>query len=615
MIPFFFATAAAQSIPSLPTVQISASSLPVTAAAASQHVTVLTRDELAALGGMSVAQVLARQAGVVVDRSPRSGGYGSIYLRGADPSHVVVLIDHVRQNDPLSSRGSAVDLNTLSTGDVERIEIVRGNVSVVHGQALAGLIHIFTRRAAGTGYAGVASGGSRLRSAQAGFAGQQLRGSVSHREEGDTSQGFNRTQSVNGAWEQTLERRGSVTLAARLSSSLNLAFPDDSGGPQLAVRRTLESRNANAHQLSARGVFNTVDSGQVALQATTLSRDGDEATPGVAPGLRDPAGLPAMNTQTRYRRHELQALWMPPVGQDWLVTLGLQHQQESGALDSRLQFGGFALPASFSQRRRTTSLMAEARYQWGDWALQGGLRHESRSDGGPSTHPMLSVQRTLGRWGEWGASLSRAAKAPSFYALGHPLVGNPQLRTERATHRELYYASPAESAWPTRITLFSARYRDLIDFDAGPPPQLVNRARINADGLEWRTGRTWANGWQLQLDGAWMRVRDPSGTTTLRQRPHSQWSARLSLPWGPRRELTVLARHTGRRLDSSIPTGDQWLPAANTLDVLARMPLGVAMGRPMATLAVDNLTNSRSAETIGTPVAGRRLRLGLDWTL
>ncbi|WP_158290098.1 TonB-dependent siderophore receptor [Ramlibacter sp. WS9] len=606
------ALAVAQTPVTLEEVRVSASALPVTAAAASQHVTVLTRADLDALGQLSVAEALARQAGIVVDRSPRSGGYGSLYLRGADPSHVVVLVDHVRQNDPLSSRGSAVDLNTLSTGDVERIEIVRGNVSVVHAEALAGLIHIFTRRAAGTGYAGVAVGGDGLRAAQAGFAGAQLRGSISHREDGDKAGGFNRTQSANAAWEQPLDGGGSVTVSARVADSLNRAFPDDSGGAEFAVLRQLDSRRATSGQLSARAAINTAASGRVELQATTLSRDGDEVTSGVAPGVRDPFGLPAMTTQTDYRRHEVQALWLPPTNSDLQVTLGIQHQRETGKLASNIDFGFFALPADFELSRSVTSLMAEARYQWGSWTLQGGLRHERPDAGDAATHPMLSVQHALGdALGHWGVSVSRATKLPSFYALAHPLVGNPLLRTERATHRELYYASPQRSAWPSRVTLFSARYKDLIDFDAGPPPQLVNRARINADGVEWRTGHTWDNGWRLRLDGTVMRVRDPEGITELRHRPHAQWSAQLNVPWGPRRDFTVLAKHVGRRLDSSIPTGDQQLAAVNTVDISARMPVGAAI----ATLAVDNLANSRSAETIGTPTPSRRLRLALNWSL
>jgi len=112
--------------PMLEEQRVTATALPLTPAAASPHVTILRRADLDALRGQDLATILARQAGIVIDRGVRSGGYGALYLRGADPSHVVVLVDHVRQNDPLSSRGSAVDLNTLSVDDVERIEIVRG---------------------------------------------------------------------------------------------------------------------------------------------------------------------------------------------------------------------------------------------------------------------------------------------------------------------------------------------------------------------------------------------------------------------------------------------------------------------------------------------------------
>ena len=132
----------------------SASALDLAPNDAAQHVTVITPADIASGRYASVNDVLAAQAGVIVDRGARSGGYGSLYLRGADPSHLVILIDHVRQNDPLSSRGSAVDLNTLTLEDVERIEIVRGNVSVMQGEALAGLIHITTRRSSKPGEIG-----------------------------------------------------------------------------------------------------------------------------------------------------------------------------------------------------------------------------------------------------------------------------------------------------------------------------------------------------------------------------------------------------------------------------------------------------------------------------
>lgn len=596
--------------------RVTATALALTPAAASQHISVLGRADLESLRGLSLAEILSRQAGIVVDRSARSGGYGALYLRGADPSHVVVLIDHVRQNDPLSSRGSAVDLNTLSVDDIERIEIVRGNASVANAEAIAGLIHIFTRRATPGAEIRIGAGGDGLRSGYASWSGAGPRLSAAQHEDGDGADGFSRSRALNAAWERRFSEDGSLRAAARFADSDNRGFPDDSGGRRYAVLRTPETRRGDSRQLSVRSEF-AMPVGTFEAQAVALSRRGDEVTPGVAPGLRDPFGLPPISGRSDYRRDEAQAAWRVAAGDALLLTLGSQYQRERGSFDSLIDFGSFQLPAAFLLRRRTASAFAEARWQAGDWAVQGGVRYERASGdaaahGGRAPRPMLSLQRGLGEGrGSWGASLAQTAKLPSFYALGQPLVGNPQLKPESARHRELYYATSPGSAWPSRFTLFSARYRDLIDFDAGPPPQLVNRARIDADGLEWSSRHRFGNDWQLQLDGTWMRVRDVGGDASLRHRPRVQAAARLDLPLGGQRELSLDLRHLGRRLDSSIPTGDRRLAAATTLNLVLSQPLGTAR----LLLALDNAGNARSEETIGTPLPGRRVRLSLQWGL
>lgn len=610
------AHAADVSEPMLEEQRVTATALPLTPASASPHVTILRRADLDALRGQDLATILARQAGVVIDRGARSGGYGALYLRGADPSHVVVLIDHVRQNDPLSSRGSAVDLNTLSVDDVERIEIVRGSASVANAEAIAGLIHVFTRRATTGGAAGAALGGDGLRSAHASWAADGPRLGASWREDGDRAEGYARVRAVSASWDADFDAPLSLRAAARVADSAQRGFPDDSGGLRYAVQRALDARDGKTRQLSLRGEY-AAAAGTLELHAATLSRDGEEITPGVAPGLRDPAGLPPIASRSDYTRDEVQAAWRRSAGDAVLLTLGTQYQREHGRLDSLIDFGGFVLPAAFALNRDTASVFAEARWQAGPWAVQGGARHEryggdASAQASSATHPMLSLQRSIGeRGGSWGASVARASKPPSFYALGHPLVGNPQLEAETAQQRELYYATAEDAAWSGRVTLFSARYRDLIDFDAGPPPQLVNRDRIETDGIEWRAGHRFGNDWRLQLDGTWMRVRDPDGGVPLRYRPKIQATAQLGVPVGERRELSLLLRHLGRRFDSSIPTGDRWLSASTTLDLVLRQQFGAAQ----LLLALDNAGNARSEETLGMPLPGRRLRLSLDWRL
>jgi vitamin B12 transporter len=608
-------------INTLEQVQVTASALPTTPAAASQHITVLRREQLDAMRGASVADILATQAGLVVDRSARSGGYGALYLRGADPSHVVILIDHVRQNDPLSSRGSAVDLNTLASDDIERIEIVRGNASVVNAEAMAGLIHIFTRH---RDSAGVYGGGDGLRGAQIAWGGDALWASSAQREEGERSEAYYRTRSSNGGWTYDFGDAGAmsntrVEATGRYSDYRAFGFPDDSGGAEFARLRTLEARAGNSRQFSLRASADAAGA-QWSLQAGSLLRRGDERSPGVAPGLRDRFGLPAIDSRTRYRREELQASYGRALAARWSITAGALHQRERAELDSAINLGFTVLPASFALRRSSDSAFAEARWQSDAWTLQGGLRHERAEGSYSATLPMLSLQNQLGSGhGRWGASVARSAKQPSFYALGNPLVGDPNLKPERALHRELFYAigTDADSAnleagtWAMRFTLFSARYQDLIDFDAGPPPKLVNRARIESDGLEWQVGRRFASQWRAQLEGAWMRVRDPVGGVALRHRPRLQWAASTGWQFQQQRELSASLRYLGRRFDSSIPTGDRWLGSSTVLDLALRQSLGPVDLR----LALDNVLGRDLEESIGSEIDGRRLQLSLQWRL
>ncbi len=604
---------AQEDVPSVSVVHVSASTLPQTVVAPSQHFSVIGPEELRHMRQLSVSEILSRQSGLFADRSASSGGFGSLYMRGADPSHVVILLDNVRLNNPLSSRGSAVDLSTLTGADIERIEIVRGNVSVAHAEALAGVIHIFTRQNREGQSATVGAGGQGLRTAALSLSKEGWQLSGSHNENGDRQTGFTRNQSLNFGWKTQLDSGARVSANVRIGESLNLAFPDDSGGIEKSVHRTLESRHAYTHQFSAQALIPTLALGDLEFQLSHLSQTNDENSPGVAPGVRDPAGLPAVESASDYQKQELQVLSHRQIGTQTHLTTGLEFRQERGELNSQIFFTGFKLPARFSMHRDVTALLIEAQHRTGAWTWQAGLRHESPSAASTSNQPMLSMRHspTAQSW-YWGVSLSSAQKLPSFYALGHPLVGNAALQPEKVTQQEIYWATQDQVAWPTRITLFHARYRNLIDFDSGPPPKMVNRDNIVSDGVEWKTAHQWPSGLRLQLNGSLMNVRDPTGTTTLRMRPHAQWGMQLNAPVMQQIQASASLRRVTQRFDSSIATGDQWLKPLTLLHLALRMPLPETKNAQLQ-VALDNALNTRNHEVIGTPVNARTLRAVLSW--
>lgn len=119
------------------------------AAEVASTVTVITAEEIQRLQLRLVTDVLRRVPGVDVRRNGGPGTTTSIFVRGGNSDHVLVLLDGVELNDP-SSPSRAPILNDLTTEDIDRIEVVRGPQSVLYGgDAMSGVIQIFTKRGAG----------------------------------------------------------------------------------------------------------------------------------------------------------------------------------------------------------------------------------------------------------------------------------------------------------------------------------------------------------------------------------------------------------------------------------------------------------------------------------
>jgi vitamin B12 transporter len=131
----------------LPTVVVTATRSPQDLSQVLADVTVLTRTDIErqAVGG--VADLLRNQAAFEMTRNGGPGSVTSIYVRGADTRHTVVLIDGVRV-DSQSTGGAS--WQALPLAQIERIEIVRGAASAIYGSdAIGGVVQIFTRKGEG----------------------------------------------------------------------------------------------------------------------------------------------------------------------------------------------------------------------------------------------------------------------------------------------------------------------------------------------------------------------------------------------------------------------------------------------------------------------------------
>jgi vitamin B12 transporter len=134
-------------------------------------VTVISREDIELSLAKDLAELLRFQAGIDIGRNGGPGQATSVFIRGTESNHTLVLMDGVRMN-PGTLGGAAVQ--HIAPEMIERIEIVKGARSALFGtDAIGGVINIITRRAESAYFetglgagsfdsrSGVVSGGNR----------------------------------------------------------------------------------------------------------------------------------------------------------------------------------------------------------------------------------------------------------------------------------------------------------------------------------------------------------------------------------------------------------------------------------------------------------------------
>lgn len=105
--------------------------------------TVITRQEIESSMAQNLNDLLLGTAGIQMVQSGGQGSQTSLFLRGTESDHTLILIDGVQVT---TATGGAGRLEFIPLDQIERIEIVRGPRSSIYGsEAIGGVLQIFTR--------------------------------------------------------------------------------------------------------------------------------------------------------------------------------------------------------------------------------------------------------------------------------------------------------------------------------------------------------------------------------------------------------------------------------------------------------------------------------------
>ena len=125
--------------------------------------TIVTEDDIAKSSVNSVADLLRETVGV--NNLSNSSGRDEIQIRGMDGDYTVFLVNGKRVSSGSAfAKGSDADINSVPLNAIERIEIIRGPMSVLYGaDAIGGVVNIITKKPqAGDGWTGTISTEARI---------------------------------------------------------------------------------------------------------------------------------------------------------------------------------------------------------------------------------------------------------------------------------------------------------------------------------------------------------------------------------------------------------------------------------------------------------------------
>lgn len=580
----------------------------------SSSVTVLDQAFLRETNKRSVADALRTVPGLLIEELGGPGGLTAVSIRGGEANFTLVLVDGIELNDPTNTRGGSYDFSNLDMASIERIEIVRGPQSAVYGSdAMAGVINIITLRSteahrqrvrAELGehdykhYAISATGTVR----ELGYALQLAR-----RDSGEPTEGSERdNDEANLALDWSPAEAHQLRMNYRYLDGKRKSFPEQSGGAEFAVSRELEHNDYDEYSVGAGWGWQIAPAWHSQLQASRFELDDKYRSPGIAPFFE----VPPQRSDTNFTRDELRWVNSLELADNINLAVGADYRDEKGDSKGDLDYG-VLLPTDFSLDRSTTGLFLESHARViPALLLQGSVRYDDPEDFGSETSVKVGGKYDLMPHLSLSANWGEGFKLPSFFALGHALVGNPELRPETAESWDLGVQWTLWDKLMLEVTYFSNDYKDLIDFDSELFLQ-VNRKQVDTSGFEMQANWSATDALNLLAHGTYTDIDLEEDADPLLGRP--QWTAGATGIWeiSPQWRCSLDYQWTGDQNASSRHTGENLVEALDDFHQLGANLAWQPRDWVSVELAVDNVLDEDYETAVGFQGPGRSVRVAL----
>jgi len=476
--------------------------------------TIIDAEQIEQLQPQNITDLLDYVAGISVVKQGGSGQNSSVFMRGTNSNHTLILVDGVRIN---SATLGTTNYAAISPAQIERIEVVKGPRAALWGSdAFGGVIQIFTKKlTSGEGSITLGTGSDGLKKASASIGLGNEQHSLTLTLAGEEADGFDVLQSTpnsdpdeDGFDRLTLSAVGQSEVNENLT--LKLASNWNEGGAEYDGQfggTGHENEYENYHvnlgaEYSVDKFFGSIN----------LSKSQDQ-------GQNFGNGAIKNSDIIQTQRNQLSLLAQYSHTEDTSLTVGLDSYVEkiSGDADRDPWTPNFQTWAV--TERDVNAVFLQVRHNQDGFLLEGAVRHDDVETVGTETSYSLAAGYQVNE--NWLVSVNKSTgfKAPTFNDLYWPGSGNPELLPENIDNIELLVRNQGENS-QLEISLFDSEVENLIDWAEISPGiwKPSNIANANIKGVELSWGYNMDNISQ-QLDLAYVDSEDGETGDQLRRRP------------------------------------------------------------------------------------------------
>lgn len=556
--------------------------------------TIIDRPEIEAAQAVTIVDLLSATPGISFTRNGGVGTATSVRIRGAEADQTVVVVDGVKVNDP-STSGGGYNFATLLTGDLSRVEILRGPQSILWGsQAIGGVINLVSAMperplemmldleagAYDSIYGRAAIGG----------AGEKLswRLSASTFSTGGYS-AFSRKAGgleADGARNQAASARIAYAVADNVSVDLRASYAHSEADFDATSRDSQDFSTTNELQTYAGVNFSLLDGrlkNRVAFSYTDIERD-----------QFNPERVVQRTLDARGKNRRVEYQGDLTLSSLLTVVFGAEHERAS--INTASPTVSVPNPIAVRGNDTTNSLYTLLRITPVDSLnLTGGVRYVDHETFGNRTlfGAGLSWSPDDGRT-HLRASYGEGFKAPTPYQL-HTIYGNASLKPETAKGFDagIDYTS-IDGRISVSATYFQRKTSNLINFtmcSSSVVDPLCSVNSVSRMGYYANIDRTKAHGVELGLALRPIENVELTANYTLAdtrnrsagnnydnwldRRPRQMFNASASYVWPFALKTAVAVRHSGRSYNDL--AGKVPLARYTLVDLRASLPVATGL--------------------------------------